>query len=783
MVGAVVGEHVLDRSRPRHRDVNEQGRVVMGIIGTRVVRTEDPALLTGHGTFIDNLPIAGAAHVVYVRSQMAHARITGIDADDARSAPGVLGVFTATDIDLGPFPLDIFMLPSTFPRSALASDAVRYVGEPIVAVVADSLVHATDAAQMVIVDYDVLPGVVTVAQGLTDDTLLFADQGTNVCLRLPASKAVDFSGCEVVVSADIINQRVAPSPLEARVSASRWEPDGRLTHWQAGQGAHPIQATICGWYGLEPSQVRVITPDVGGGFGAKAFSYPEDTLVPWLARAVGRAVRYTETRSESMIGLGHGRAQTQRVTIGGSRDGRVTAYELNVVQDAGAYPRMGAILPFMTRMMLTGVYDIAEADIDATAVLTNTVPTIAYRGAGRPEAAAAIERAMDLFAAEIGMDAVEVRRRNLIASDRFPFTTVTGTVYDSGDYEGGLDALLAAVDYDSLRAEQKLRRDRGDVMQLGIGVSVYVEITAGSGGEELGQVEVTPAPDGNGVAVRVVTGTSPYGQGHRTTWAMLVADRLGVPMECITVVHGDTDVVARSSITGGSRSVQLGGTNIARAAGYVADQARAIAARLLEADIADIVLTDGVFHVVGAPAITRSWAEVATSAAGERTPLFAEGDFSQKGGTFPSGAHLAVVEVDTETGRAVLRQLVAVDDAGFIINPLLAEGQVHGGLGQGIAQALFEEFVYDDDGNPLTSNFADYGIVSAAELPTFQTVHVETASPLNDLGAKGIGESGTIGSTPAVQSAVIDAVAYLGVRHIDMPCTAMRVWAAIQNAR
>jgi carbon-monoxide dehydrogenase large subunit len=751
----------------------------MGLIGERVFRTEDPALLMGDGTFIDNVQIEGAAHLVYVRSQMAHAHVTGIDVSEAVAAPGVLGVYSAADIDLGPFPLDIPFLPATFPRSALADGTVRYVGEPIVAVVAETLRQAIDAAQTVIVDYDPLPAAVTVAEGLTGEVLLFPEAGTNVCVQLPGG-AVDFSECEVVVTADIVNQRVAPSPMEMRVAASRWD-DGRLTHWQAGQGAHPVREKLCEWYGLAPEQVRVITPDVGGGFGAKAFTYPEDQLVPWLARAVGRPVRYTETRSESMNGLGHGRGQRQQLTIGGTRDGRVTAYQLEVVQEAGAYPRMGSFLPFMTRVMLTGTYDIAAADISSRAVLTNTVPTVAYRGAGRPEAAAAIERAMDLFALEIGMDPVEVRRRNLVGADRFPFTTRTGTTYDSGNYEGGLDKLLAAVDYGALRAEQAARRERGDAVQLGIGVSVYVEITAMSGGGELGQVEVTPAADGE-VDVRIVTGTTPYGQGHRTTWAMLVADRLGVPMDRITVIHGDTDLVRTSQITGGSRSVQLGGTNVSRAATAVADQARDIAARLLEADVADVVLEDGRFHVAGAPAISRTWAEVAIEATNGGTPLFGEGDFSQAGGTFPSGAHLAVVEVDVETGRAVLRQLVAVDDAGCIINPLLAEGQVHGGLAQGAAQALFEEVVYDEDGNPLTSNFADYGIPSAAELPSFVTVHAETPSPLNDLGAKGIGESGTIGATPAVQSAVIDAVSHLGVRHIDMPCTPNRVWNALRAA-
>ena len=755
----------------------------MGMIGERIVRTEDPALLTGGGTFVDNVDIPGAVHVVYVRSQMAHARITDIDISVAKELPGVLGVFTAADIDLPPFLIDLPFLPANFPRTALASDVVRYVGEPIVAVVAETRPQATDAAQAVVVDYDVLPSAVTMAQGFAGDVLLFPEAGTNVCVNLPG-EPIDFSECEVVVRADINNQRVAPSPMEGRAAASRWGADGRLTHWQACQGAHPVQAKLCEWYGLAADQVRVIVPDVGGGFGAKAAMYPEDQLLPWLAKAVGRPVRYTETRSESMNGIGHGRAQLQHIEIGGSRDGRVTSYQLTVEQDAGAYPRMGAFLPFMTRTMLTGVYDIPNAAADCRAVLTNTVPTVAYRGAGRPEAAAAIERAMDLFAAEIGMDPIEVRRKNLVGSDRFPFTTPTGTTYDSGDYEGGLDKLLAVVDYPGLRAEQQRRRDANDTIQIGIGTSVYVEITALSGGGELGEVHVAPAADGSGeVDVTVVTGTTPYGQGHRTTWAMLVADRLGVPFERITVVHGDTDHVRSSEVTGGSRSVQLGGTNVVRAATAVAEQAREIAARLLEADVADVVLEDGRFHVAGAPAITRTWLDVATAAAAAGTPLSGEGDFLQKGGTFPSGAHLAVVEVDVETGRARLRDLVAVDDAGKIVNPLLAEGQVHGGLAQGIAQALFEEVVYDDDGNPLTSNFADYGIISAAELPSFRTVHAETPSPLNDLGAKGIGESGTIGSTPAVQSAVIDAVSYLGIKHIDMPCTPHRVWNAIRAAR
>ncbi|MEZ5215415.1 MAG: molybdopterin cofactor-binding domain-containing protein [Ilumatobacteraceae bacterium] len=374
------------------------------------------------------------------------------------------------------------------------------------------------------------------------------------------------------------------------------------------------------------------------------------------------------------------------------------------------------------------------------------------------------------------MDPVEVRRRNLVAPDRFPYRNATGTVYDSGQYEAALDLVLEAAGYEQLRDEQRARRERGDAVQLGIGLAVYVEVTAGGGGTELGHVEVRP--DGT---VRVLTGTTPYGQGHRTAWAMLVADRLGVPMEDIEVVYGNTDTVERGSITGGSRSLQLGGTNVWRAAGVVLDQAKALAARMLEADVDDVVMTDGRFHVAGTPAISFGWADLAQAAAEDGATLAGEGDFTQAGGTYPSGAHLAVVDVDTETGKVVLRRLVAVDDAGRILNPLLAEGQVHGGLGQGAAQALLEEVIYDEDGNPLTANFADYGVISATELPSFETVHLVTESPANELGAKGIGESGTIGATPAVQNAVVDAVAHLGVRHIDLPCTSERVRRAIHG--
>ena len=752
------------------------------IFGERVQRREDPALLRGEGRFVDNIDVNGAAIVTFVRSSMAHARIVSIDLDEVPSMPGVLDILTAADLGgaAGPsMPTDVPMLGrSGIVRPLLPDAVVRYVGEPIVAVVTETRAQGEDAVQAAIVDYEPLPVVVDPRDSLSGDVRLFPERDDNVVFSFGEPTPGLFDDCEVVVRAEIVNQRVAPCPLEGRSAMSAWGDDGRLTHWQAGQGAHPVRDRLCEVHGLDPSQVRSISPDVGGGFGAKAWPSPEDVLLPILARRIGRPVRYSDIRTDSMLGIGHGRGQIQRLEIGGTRDGRVLAYRLDVLQDAGAFPRMGAFLPFMTRLMLTGTYDIPKAECIARSVVTNTTPLVAYRGAGRPEAAAAIERAMDLFAAEIGMDATEVRRRNLIAPDRFPFRTATGTSYDSGTYEAGLDLALERADLPALRAEQARRRQRGDVRQLGIGVSVYVEVTAPGGGTEYGEVQILD--DGR---VRVLTGTSPYGQGHHTSWAMLAAERLGVELDMVEVVHGDTDVIVSGSTTGGSRSVQLGGSNIWRAAGVVADRARELAARLLEADPRDVELTPAGASVIGTPSISIPWARLATEAAEAGEALSAVGDFTEETGTFPSGTHVAVVEVDTETGQVRVVRFIAVDDAGRILNPLLAEGQVHGGVGQGIGQALYEEMVYDSDGNPLTTNFADYAFPSAAEIPSIETVHVETPSPRNDLGAKGIGESGSIGATPAVQSAVVDALSHLGVRHVDLPCTPERVWRAIAAAR
>jgi carbon-monoxide dehydrogenase large subunit len=760
----------------------------MSVLGHRVVRTEDPGLLTGATPFVSDIAdplLEGAVHVTYVRSAMAHARITGVDSSEALQAPGVIGVFTAGDLGLTPQPSP-FSPP--FMTCPLATDVVRYVGEPIAAVVTERADQGEDAAELVVVDYQPLAVVVDPLVALESDTLLFPDVGTNVCvdsahMGIPAERADLFDGCEVVVTERLVNQRLAPCPLEVRSGAAAWTADGKLVQWATSQIPHALHGVLSMVY--SPAAVRVVTPAMGGGFGTKNGLHGEEILLGGLAAALQRPVRWTETRSESMQSLEHGRAQRHEVTIGGTRDGRVLAYRLSIVQDAGAYPGFAAIIPvMMTRTMAPSVYDIARVECTARSVVTNTTPVAAYRGAGRPEAVAAIERAMDLFALETGIDPVEIRRKNLLAPFSEPHTTAMGAVYDVGDYVGALDAVLERADYKELRAEQQRRRDRGDAVQMGIGVSCYVEITGqslpGSDPQEVARVQI----HGDGAAT-VFTGTSPHGQGHDTSWAMIASSELGIEMDRIDVVHGDTDRVPVGGGTFGSRSLQQGGAAVQKVSIEVVDRARALAAELLEANIDDVVLDQvaGAFHVSGTPALAKSWGELATAAAMQgRASLDVESNFVAPGPTFPFGAHLAVVEVDVETGKVVLVRYVACDDAGTVLNPLIFEGQVHGGIAQGVAQALVEEFAYDADGNPITGNLADYTFISAAELPNFEVVHMETPTPYNPLGAKGVGESGTVGSTPAVQSAVVDALSGYGVRHLDMPLTPERVWRAVASA-
>src|SRR4051794_33457279 len=754
----------------------------MSILGTRVVRTEDPLFLTRGATYTDDLVderLAGALHATSVPSQVAHGRRLSVDATAARQATGVVAVLTAKDLDLEPIPSGLPMVPEAMLRPWLASDTVRFVGDLVAVVLTEERYQGEDAAELVEVDIDPLPAVVTTADAARDEVLLFPEAGTNIMASFGEPAPHDFfAGCEVVVRQSIVNQRVAPVPLESRAAAAAWGEDGRVTIWCTNQGAQQAKGQIAGWLGMDPARMHLVTPDVGGGFGAKIGADPEYAFVAWLAQRVGRPVRWAENRSENLIGMLHGRGQDQVVTIGGRRDGTVEAYSLVIDQDGGAYPRIGVILPTLTMLMASAVYAFPKVHAQARTLATNTTSIGAYRGAGRPEATAAVERALDVFAAEIGMDPAEVRRKNLIPPFDQPHTTPSGATYDCGDYAAALDRVLEAAGYAELRAEQARRRQAGDVRQLGIGMSVYVEITGadtGLGAAESASLEVHP----DGTAT-VLTGTSPHGQGHATTWAMLASDQLGIPVEKITVVHGDTDRIPRGGGTMGSRSLQQGGAAVHQAAVELIDLAKQRAAQALEADPADLEVdldTAGI-AVRGTPGVGISFAQLA-----EREPLQVDTRFTAAGPTFPFGAHVVVVEVDVESGKAEVVRVVTVDDAGVIVNPLLAEGQRHGGIAQGVAQALLEEVLYDADGNPQTSTLADYPFVSATELPSFELVDMATPTPVNPLGAKGIGEAGTIGATPAVQNAVVDAVAHLGVRHVDMPCTPMRVWRATNEAQ
>ncbi|HET6794051.1 MAG TPA: xanthine dehydrogenase family protein molybdopterin-binding subunit [Acidimicrobiales bacterium] len=752
------------------------------ILGHAVHRSEDPSFLTGAAAYVDDLDVQGALRVLFVRSPVAHARIARLDLSTARSSPGVVGVFAADELSLPPSPAG---RRPALARPRLAGDVVRYVGEPFAVIVAESLPAATDAAELVDVDFEPLPVVVDPVAAMAEDApLLFPDHGANV-VSDTSPDALDedvLAGSEVVVRARFVNQRVAPVPVEGNAALADPRPaDGvELTVFASTQAPFGVRREVADALGMEESAIRVVAPAVGGGFGAKGGAYPEVIVLAALARRLGRPVRWAETRSENLVAMTHGRAQVQDVELGARRDGTLVGLRARVVTDVGAYSWRGTFLPGVTRVMASGVYRIPRIAVRPMAVVTNTTPTGPYRGAGRPEAAAMLERAMDMLAAELGLDPVELRRRNFITPDEFPYRSPTGVTYDSGDYGAALDRALSIVGYDAVRRDQAERRSRGDRRLLGIGVSTYAEIS-GMGGE-FGAVSV--AADGR---VTVTTGTSPHGQGHATTLAQVAASVLRVPFTDVTVVHSDTATVPRGVGTFGSRSGQLGGSAVMRAGEAVVEQARHLAAAALEADPGDIVQTDdGRFGVAGVPARALSWTElVALSAVSEGEPggaaLAAEFDFTQDA-TFPFGAHVAVVEVDTDTGRVTLQRMVAVDDCGRLINPMIVEGQIHGGLAQGVAQALYEAVAYDPDGNPLTSNLVDYCVPTAPDLPAWETDHTMTPTPNNPLGIKGVGESGTTGSTPAVQNAVVDALSHLGVRHLDMPLTAERVWRAINGA-
>ncbi|MBO0684446.1 MAG: xanthine dehydrogenase family protein [Candidatus Dormibacteraeota bacterium] len=749
------------------------------ILGAAVRRREDVRLLTGRGCYVDDLPPEGGLFACFARSSLAHARLTGLDLEPARRIPGVAGAFAADQLQL-PARLALAVVPEVFARPPLAVEVVRFVGEAVAVVVAESRQAAADGALAVEASYEPLPVVAGAVQAAAEDApLLFPDHRSNLAFEAAFGEDEDpLEGAEVVVRGRFLNQRLAAVPIEPNAVAAAPDPDQPegLRLWASTQSPFQVRDYVADCLGLPEAAVRCTAPDVGGAFGAKLQVYPEQAVVAALARLLGRPVRWIETRSESFLAMSQGRGQVQEVELGATRDGRLLGLRARVLADAGAYPGYGAFLPTLTGQMLSGVYQIPRIQYRARSFATNTTPTGSYRGAGRPEATALIERAMDLLAAELGMDPAEVRRRNLIPANDFPFQTATGAVYDSGDYEAALDRALELAGYQQLRAEQRRRRQACERRLLGIGLSVYVEVTAVGSPTEYASVE---ANEDGSFQVRV--GTASHGQGHETAYAQVVAAELGVPVEVVRVVEGDTGLMPRGDGTSGSRSVQLGGAAVVEATRTLLERGRELAAEILEAAPEDVVpFGDGSIGVRGAMSSGLTWSRLAGAAKQRGESLREESDaFADQ--SYPFGAHVAVVEVDLDTGEARLLRQVAVDDCGIIVNPMLAEGQIHGGIAQGAAQALFEEMVHDADGNPLTASLLDYGLPSAGEMPEFVTAHTVTPSPNNPLGAKGIGESGTIGSTPAVQNAVVDALAHLGVRHLDMPLTPEKVWRALSQ--
>jgi aerobic carbon-monoxide dehydrogenase large subunit len=761
------------------------------LMGVRVKRKEDPRLITGAGSYVGDMTLPGMRHVAFVRSPYAHARIRGIDTSAALARPGVVAVVTGADLASSYEPMPMSSAGETGTNDAGASpgrthyalsvDRVRHVGEAVAAVIADTPATAADAAAEVLVDWEPLPTVADVQQAAAEGApLVFDNVPGNLAYswrRKTDGADAAFASAARVVSQRIMSQRLSGIPMEGRavLAAPDSTTDG-VTVWTSTQGPHISRSQIATALRLPENAVRVIVPDVGGGFGVKIGVYPEDIALSALARKYHMPLRWVETRIEHMAATTHGRAQIADMEAAVQEDGTVTALRMRVLADLGAYP-VAPDIPELTGQMAVGVYRISEVDLEINCVLTNTTPVAAYRGAGRPEAAYYAERMMDVIAGELGLDSAELRRRNFIAPDAFPYKTPTGHVYDSGEYDRALAKALEISNYQALLAEQQQRRAQGADRLLGIGIACYVEMCAF--GYESATVRVDPSG-----TVMVFTGTSPHGQGIATAFAQITADQLGADFDTIVIRHGDTSVTSFGQGTMGSRSLAVGGSAVFRAAGVVRDKARRIAAHMLEAAPEDVVLSEGRYQVKGTPESALTLVQIAKQAYEGRLPddmapgLEATDYFKPPKLTYPFGAHVAVVEIERDTGIVHVRDLYSVDDCGPRISPLLAEGQVHGGLAQGIAQALWEEIVYDENGQLLTGSLMDYVAPRAAMLPSFKTDQTETPTPRNPLGAKGIGEAATIGSTPAIVSAVVNA---LGARHLDMPLKAEKVWRALQD--
>ena len=777
-------------------------------IGTARRRKEDQRLITGRTRFTDNMSLPGMLHLALVRSPFAHATITAINADEAKASPGVEAVITGADV------ADIQgSLPNVWPitedqkappHPAIAVDHVAFAGEVVACIIARSAAEARDAVELVDVDYDELPVVLDIEQAATDEVLVHADLGTNKSATWVFDSAEAgtggnveeaITGADVVIERTFLQQRLIPAFMEPRSTVV--DPTGeQITMWSATQVPHILRLLLSMTLNIPESKVRVVAPDVGGGFGGKLQVTPEEVITMMAARQTGKPCKYTETRSESLMAGHHGRAQVQKLRLSATQDGTVTALDVRLLADMGAY--LGLVssgIPILGAFMYNAIYKFPAYRFECTNVFTNKTWTDAYRGAGRPEATFAIERLMDDLAAELGMDPLELRRKNWIGHDEFPFSTVAGLEYDSGNYEAATDKALELFGYDEMRAEQKRRRDAGERRQLGIGISTFTEMCGLAPSRVLGALSyvaggwehaaVRVLPTGN---VEVVTGTSSHGQGHETAWSQIVADRLGVPFDNIEILHGDTQVSQKGMDTYGSRSLVVGGMAIVAAADKVVEKAKTVAAHLMEANRDDIEFSGGQFTVAGTDkGMALGDLAFATFHAhdlpdGFEPSLDSDATFDPENFSFPHGTHLAAMEVDTETGETTVMKYVCVDDIGNVVNPMIVEGQVHGGLTQGIAQALFEEAVHDDAGTLVTGSFVDYLVPSAPDLPSYTTDRTETPSTTNALGVKGVGEAGTIASTPAIVNGVIDALRHLGVTDMTMPCSPFRVWSTIQEA-
>ena len=781
--------------------------VLPKLVGQRVKRREDPRLIQGRGTYVDDIKIVGLQHLAFKRSDIPHGRIVSIDTTAAEALDGVEAVFTGTQLAelLGPMPVGT-PFPSPAHR-AVATDVVRFVGDPVAVVVARDRYVARDAADAITVDYEPLPVVVDPEQAMTGrPAVLHADFPNNRAVGpLPAGtgvgrkgqvddSAIDqaFSAADVVVSQRMVNQRLAPTSIEPRGVVAHFEPGKEaLTIWSSTQNPHILRTYIARMTGLGQDRVRAIAPEVGGGFGAKINIYGEEYVAAVVSKRLGLPVKWVEDRSEAFLATIHGRGIIGYVDVAARRDGKVLGLKLRLVADIGAYNMLlTAAIPTLTMLMANGTYAFPAVRATLTEVFTNKTPTDAYRGAGRPEAAYFVERAMDMLAREIGMDPAEVRRRNFIQPDQFPYKTQMGALYDSGDYEKALDRALEKAGWERLKAERDAARADGRL--VGLGLAMYVEVCGigPSGGLPNGGWEhsqVTVERDGR---ISATTGASPHGQGNETTFAQMLADQFGVPLEHVTIHHGDTAVVKQGIGTFGSRSQAVGGAALHLAGGKVKAKMAKFAAALLEAHEADLVFESGRIAVAGTPAAAKSFAEVAAYAyrptrlpEGLDPGLSDEAFFEPSNNTYPFGCHIAMLEVDRDTGEPRLIRMVAVDDAGHLINPLIVEGQIHGGLAQGIGQALVEEVVYGDDGQPLTGSFMDYAIPRASDFPRFELDNTVTPTPVNPLGAKGVGEAGTIGSTPCIVAAAVDALSGFGVRHIDMMLRPEKLWRIIHGGQ